>query len=78
MLLMQSLNKLDSPEQKLEATIKKHAELVGGSQRIKAMKQIVLIISRIRAGEALMHSDGMRRFSVYFCSWRSIGAIRRS
>lgn len=28
MLLMQSLNKLDSPEQKLEAIIKKHAELV--------------------------------------------------
>ncbi|XP_013883663.1 taxilin beta b [Austrofundulus limnaeus] len=28
MLLMQSLNKLDTPEQKLEAIIKKHAELV--------------------------------------------------
>ncbi|XP_037551476.1 taxilin beta b [Nematolebias whitei] len=28
MLLMQSLNKLDSPEQKLEAIIKKHAELL--------------------------------------------------
>ncbi|XP_061700365.1 taxilin beta b [Syngnathoides biaculeatus] len=28
MLLMQSLNKLDTPEQKLEATIKKHAELL--------------------------------------------------
>ncbi|XP_012727763.2 taxilin beta b [Fundulus heteroclitus] len=28
MLLMQSLNKLDSPEQKLEAVIKKHAELL--------------------------------------------------
>lgn len=28
MLLMQSLNKLNSPEQKLEAIIKKHAELV--------------------------------------------------
>lgn len=28
MLLMQSLNKLDTPQQKLEATIKKHAELV--------------------------------------------------
>lgn len=30
MLLMQSLNKLDSPEKKLEAIIKKHAELVSG------------------------------------------------
>lgn len=29
MLLMQSLNKLSTPEQKLEAIIKKHAELVG-------------------------------------------------
>ncbi len=28
MLLMQSLNKLGSPEQKLGALIKKHAELV--------------------------------------------------
>lgn len=28
MLLMQSLNKLDSPEEKLQAIIKKHAELV--------------------------------------------------
>lgn len=28
MLLMQSLNKLNTPEQKLEAIIKKHAELV--------------------------------------------------
>lgn len=28
MLLMQSLNKLGTPEQKLEALIKKHAELV--------------------------------------------------
>lgn len=28
MLLMQSLNKLSTPEQKLEAIIKKHAELV--------------------------------------------------
>lgn len=36
MLLMQSLNKLDSPEQKLEAIIKKHAELVSGrAQRHK-------------------------------------------
>jgi len=30
MLLMQSLNKLNTPEQKLEAIIKKHAELVSG------------------------------------------------
>lgn len=28
MLLMQSLNKLDTPDKKLEAIIKKHAELV--------------------------------------------------
>lgn len=28
MLLMQSLHKLSTPEQKLEAIIKKHAELV--------------------------------------------------
>lgn len=28
MLLMQSLNKLDTPEKKLETIIKKHAELV--------------------------------------------------
>lgn len=31
MLLMQSLNKLNTPEQKLEAIIKKHAELVSRS-----------------------------------------------
>lgn len=30
MLLMQGLNKLNTPEQKLEAIIKKHAELVSG------------------------------------------------
>lgn len=33
MLLMQSLNKLNSPEQKLEAIIKKHAELVMNTGR---------------------------------------------
>lgn len=30
MLLMQSLNKLETPDKKLEAIIKKHAELVSG------------------------------------------------
>lgn len=35
MLLMQSLNKLNSPEQKLEAIIKKHAELVMNTGRRK-------------------------------------------
>jgi len=35
MLLMQSLNKLGTPEQKLEAIIKKHAELVSGRLKEK-------------------------------------------
>lgn len=42
MLLMQSLNKLDSPEQKLEATIKKHAELVSGFTRTASQIRLIL------------------------------------
>lgn len=39
MLLMQSLNKLNTPEQKLEAIIKKHAELVrDGALEMKERK----------------------------------------
>lgn len=34
MLLMQSLNKLGTPEQKLDALIKKHAELVSDNAEI--------------------------------------------
>lgn len=34
MLLMQSLHKLSTPEQKLEAIIKKHAELVSALEHI--------------------------------------------
>lgn len=56
MLLMQSLHKLSTPEQKLEAIIKKHAELVSGdadildkgdksttqSERIRAYHQVTI------------------------------------
>lgn len=41
-LLMQSLNKLNTPEQKLEALIKKHAELV--SKIISYLPGISLIV----------------------------------
>jgi len=47
MLLMQSLNKLGTPEQKLEALIKKHAELVStiinNVQHLKHKKKNVSI-----------------------------------
>lgn len=49
MLLMQSLNKLNTPEQKLEAIIKKHAELVSGWQtgKIERNKLVACVSSRL-------------------------------
>lgn len=38
MLLMQSLHKLSTPEQKLEAIIKKHAELVSRDADIHTVR----------------------------------------
>lgn len=45
MLLMQSLNKLNTPEQKLEAIIKKHAELVS-RQGTDVLRGYVLWLNR--------------------------------
>ncbi|XP_011488336.1 beta-taxilin isoform X2 [Oryzias latipes] len=45
MLLMQSLNKLDSPEQKLEAIIKKHAELL--EEHRSDQKQLKLLQKKL-------------------------------
>ncbi|XP_077477223.1 taxilin beta b isoform X2 [Stigmatopora argus] len=45
MLLMQSLNKLDTPEQKLEATIKKHAELL--EEHRSDQKQLKLLQKKL-------------------------------
>ncbi|KAI4790806.1 hypothetical protein KUCAC02_034391 [Chaenocephalus aceratus] len=50
MLLMQSLNKLNTPEQKLEAIIKKHAELLeehrGEQKQLKVLQKKLLQVMK--------------------------------
>lgn len=84
MQLMQSLNKLDTPEQKLETITKKHAELVSyhdewtqsEMEKKKERKKLAYLSSELFCvGKDTVH---LLVVTVCLCSWRSIAVIRNS
>lgn len=74
MLLMQSLNKLDSPEEKLQAIIKKHAELVSGLNKGEESKKRKYIVALIKAMVCFQRKDIITIMGHCVCAFAAGGA----